>query len=222
MPVLLGRPEQQRPGFVEERQVGLAPAAARPAEQRLLVRVEDPLRGVACREEPSHDLLGLRRGPGAVEKAGQPAVASQSALDLLEVAIRLAAEPRAVVLVEAAQDVHPEALARSRREAELRARLGEQLADLVRLDTDEAALHPHDELLRLALRGRVDEPPQHLGHARVGLQALCLVRIRDGHLGAVDELGDRALVDAVLAERREHVRDVLHEGRVRPDDEHAP
>ena len=38
---------------------------------------------------------------------------------------------------------------------------------------------------------------------------------------AFDELGDRALVDAVLAERREDVRDVVHEDRVRPDEEHA-
>ena len=36
-----------------------------------------------------------------------------------------------------------------------------------------------------------------------------------------DELGDRELRDAVLAERRQDVRDVLHEGAVRADDEHA-
>ena len=40
-------------------------------------------------------------------------------------------------------------------------------------------------------------------------------------LDAVDELADRALLDRVLAERRQHVRDVLHERAVRPDDEHA-
>ena len=40
-------------------------------------------------------------------------------------------------------------------------------------------------------------------------------------LDARDELGDRELLDAVLAERRQDVRDVLHEGPVRADDEHA-
>ena len=39
------------------------------------------------------------------------------------------------------------------------------------------------------------------------------------HLDAVDELGDGPLVDALLAEDRQDVRDVVHEGRVRPDDE---
>ena len=37
----------------------------------------------------------------------------------------------------------------------------------------------------------------------------------------VDEVRDGELLDAVLAERRQDVRDVLHERAVRPDDEHA-
>jgi hypothetical protein len=41
-------------------------------------------------------------------------------------------------------------------------------------------------------------------------------------LGALHELRDGALVDAVLAEGGEDVRDVLHEGRVRADDEDPP
>ena len=40
-------------------------------------------------------------------------------------------------------------------------------------------------------------------------------------LDACDELVDRALLDALLAEHRQHVRDVVHEHRVRPDDEDA-
>src|SRR5439155_11174032 len=35
------------------------------------------------------------------------------------------------------------------------------------------------------------------------------------------ELVDRALLDAVLAEHRQDVRDVVHEHGVRPDDEHT-
>ena len=38
---------------------------------------------------------------------------------------------------------------------------------------------------------------------------------------AGDEVCDRELLDAVLAERRQDVRDVFHERAVRPDDEHA-
>ena len=38
---------------------------------------------------------------------------------------------------------------------------------------------------------------------------------------AVEKLRDRALLDRLLAERGQHVRDVVHERRVRADDEHA-
>ena len=41
-------------------------------------------------------------------------------------------------------------------------------------------------------------------------------------LDPVEQLGHRPLLDRLLAERRQDVRDVVHEGRVRPDDEHAP
>ena len=58
--------------------------------------------------------------------------------------------------------------------------------------------------------------------ARVRLQSLHVERIHARHLDAFHELGDGALVDTVFPERRQHVRDVLHEGRVRADDEHAP
>ena len=43
------------------------------------------------------------------------------------------------------------------------------------------------------------------------------VRVHDD---AVDELSDRPLLDALLSERGKDVRDVVHEGRIRPDDEH--
>ena len=45
--------------------------------------------------------------------------------------------------------------------------------------------------------------------------------VGERRLDALDELGDRELRDAVLAERGQHVRDVLHEGAVRADDEDA-
>src|SRR5205814_10149054 len=40
-------------------------------------------------------------------------------------------------------------------------------------------------------------------------------------LDSVEQLRHRALLDRFLAERREDVRDVVHEGRVRPDDEYT-
>ena len=46
-------------------------------------------------------------------------------------------------------------------------------------------------------------------------------RVAQGRLDAGDELRDGELLDAALAERGQHVRDVLHERPVRPDDEHA-
>ena len=107
VPEALRRLGQERAGLVDERQVGLAPPAARSAEERLLVGVEDPFGGfreaLPRGEQAAHDLLGLRRRPDVLEEARHPPVATQRALDLGEVAVRLAAEPGAVVLVEAAQ-----------------------------------------------------------------------------------------------------------------------
>ena len=56
---------------------------------------------------------------------------------------------------------------------------------------------------------------------QVGLQHGDRRRVAQLRLDAVDELRDRALLDRVLAERRQHVRDVLHERPVRADHEDA-
>jgi hypothetical protein len=130
-------------------------------------------------------------------------------------------KPPVALLVEAAEDVHPEALAGGRRKAHFGARGGDQLGDLVRLDADEPALHPDDELLRLPLGGLLDQPLQLGGEPGVRLQPLDVERVASRDLDAVDELGDSALVDRVLAERGEDMRDVLHEAGVGPDHEHA-
>src|SRR5207249_6393211 len=47
------------------------------------------------------------------------------------------------------------------------------------------------------------------------VRALAPLRLDPG------ELVDRTLLDALLAEYRQHVRDVVHEDGVRPDDQHA-
>ena len=61
----------------------------------------------------------------------------------------------------------------------------------------------------------------HLDQAQVGLQPRDVGRVAPLRLDAVHELADRALLDGVLAERGQDVRDVLHERAVRPDHEHA-
>ena len=78
-----------------------------------------------------------------------------------------------------------------------------------------------DQLLGLGGEPQLDRAGDHLRQACVGLQAGDRGRIDADRRDARDEVCDRELLDAVLAERRQDVRDVLHERAVRPDDEHA-
>ena len=83
----------------------------------------------AAREVSSErtSLSGDDERPGRLQHAVEVALRAQGLLDLVEVADRGAAEHAAVLLVEAAQQAHAEALAAERRRPVL-ARVGEQLA----------------------------------------------------------------------------------------------
>jgi hypothetical protein len=157
-----------------------------------------------------------------VEEAVEAALAPQRALDLLERAEGRSAELRPVALVETAEDVHPEAFPRRRAEPELRPRFLEQLCDLLLAHADEAAVDARLERLRPRLGAPLDGPPDDLRQARVALQPLDLGSVGACGLEALHELADRALLDALLAEDRQDVRDVVHEGRIGADDEDPP
>src|SRR4029079_11727073 len=121
------------------------------AKQALRGAVQDPLRrlGEACRrgEGGANEGVGGGARPDPVEPAREEALRVQRALDLGEVAPGEATEPRAVVLVEPPQDVHPESLACVRRQPELVACALGQPPDIAFADTDVLALHPRHELL---------------------------------------------------------------------------
>ena len=220
-----GAAADERVRLVEQGDVAVAPAATAPQEERLLRRIEDPrcrlLERGARGEEPAHELLRLRRRPDLIEEALQPPVLPQRALDVLERPHREGAEPRAVVLVEAAEHVHAKALARGQGEPERGARRGKQLGDLVGLDADERALHADDELAGARLQAELRSTADDLRQARVAFERGGFGGVDAAHDDAVDELADRPLLHALLSERGKDVRDVVHEDRVRPDDEHA-
>ena len=164
---------------------------------------------------------GDDRRPGAVDDPVQVSARAQRLLDLLAVADRRPLEDAAVLAVEAAHDPHPEALARRSGRAVLGADLLQQPLLVADADTDVLALELEDQLLGLARQPQLDGAGDHLRQARVGLQPRHGQRIGQRRLDAGDELGDGELRDAALAERGQHVRDVLHERSVRADDEHA-
>ena len=168
---------EERACLVDEGDVAFAPAeaGARTAEQALLRLVEDALgrgreRG-ALREEASDERLRADDGPDAVEPAAEEALRLERALHLAEVPPGQPAEARAVVLVEAAQDAHPEALARLRRETELPAHPVDERGHLPLADPDVLAFEPDDELLRARGRARGGSAGDHLRDAKVALQS---------------------------------------------------
>ena len=131
------------------------------------------------------------------------------------------AEQLAVALVEPAQQRHPEALARERQRETRPERVVEQLAHLPLLHRDEDAVGVEHELLRRRLHGELDRALHDLGEPRVRLQPRNVQRLLARDLDPVEKLRHGALLDRFLAERGQHVRDVVHERRVRADDEHA-
>ena len=194
-------------------------------QQLLLVVVEHALGRTVERgrrgEEPRHELLRLRQRQDAVEPAREEAALPQGALELVEAAERPRPEQLAVTLVEAAEDGHPEAVAR---ETERRAgleRLLEQLRDVPLPHAHVDAVDERDQLLRRRHDRDLDRARHDLAQPRVALQPRDVGLLLARDFDPVHELGDRTLLDRLLAERRQDVRDVVHEGRVRADDEHA-
>ena len=100
-------------------------------------------------------------------------------------------------------------------------RLVEELGHLALAHRHEDAVDVEHELLGRRLHGELDRALHDLGEPRVRLQPRDVRRLVAVDDDPVEQLGDRPLLDRVLAERGQHVRDVVHERRVRADDEHA-
>ena len=160
-------------------------------------------------------------GPRCLEHTVEVAVRAQRLFDLVEVADCARPEHTSVLLVEAAQDAHAESLPRRRRGPELRAHRSSELSKLALPHRDERAFEPQHQLFGLRPEPQLGGAGDHLHHPQVRLQARDVGWVAPLRLDAVDELTHRALVDRVLAESGQHVRDVIHEGSVRPDHEHA-
>ena len=89
VPVAGRRLDEHRASLVEQRQVGLAPAAARAAQEPLLVLVEHAVGGrgerlARGRAAARTTCSGFGAGQARVEEARQPPVLAQRALDLVE------------------------------------------------------------------------------------------------------------------------------------------
>ena len=145
----------------------------------------------------------------------------QGFLDLFSVTDGGALEHPAVFGVEAADDAHPEALPRRRSCAVLFPDLVQQPLLLADPDADVLPVELQDQLLGLGGEPQLDCAGDHPSQTRVGLQAGDRRRIDAHRRDARNEVGDGELLDAVLAERRQDVRDVFHERPVRADDENA-
>ena len=203
VPVRLRRPVEQGARLVDERQVRLAPAAA----AELLLR-----------EDATHELLGLDARPRAVDELSEER--ADRTLELVERPEREVVELAPVLLVQPPRREHAEPVAPFGVRSAACPRLVDQRRDVVRLEVQERAVHANaDELVRRNRQSvyRFREP---LRDRDVGLAArklrLLAPRRRDP-----SELVDRPLLDALLAECRQHVRDVVHEHGVRPDHENA-
>ena len=219
------RLDEQRAGQVQERHVGARPAAGAAGEHPLLAVVEQVagrlLEPRSVPEQLGDDDVRLDDGPDTIDEAGEPCLAER-ALDLVGRGKRAGAELRRVLAVQVAQELHAEALARGVPHAEPAAHHEEQRLDLVFAHADVGAVEPRLEGTGPRLEPELDGAPHDLGQTEVGLETFDVGPVGARHLDAVDELGDGALVDALLPEDRKDVRDVVHEGGVRADDEDPP
>ena len=135
---------------------------------------------------------------------------------------RARAEQLAVALVEAAEHGHPEPIAREPERRSRLERLLEQRGDVALAHPDVDAVDQRHELLRSRHDRDLDRARHDLAQPRIALEPRDVRLLLAHDLDPVDQLGHGPLLDGLLAERRQDVRDVVHEGRVRPDDEHAP
>jgi hypothetical protein len=100
-------------------------------------------------------------------------------------------------------------------------RLVDQLGDVAGLEVEERTVDSDTDHLAGRRRESAHRVREHVRHRDVALAASDLGRVAARDLHVSRQLVDCALLDAFLAEHRQHVRDVVHEYRVRPDDEHA-
>ena len=205
-----GGSRDQRVRLVDERHVGVAPARIPRGERPSNCRSRSSRMPSAASSRRGRDVRSDRTSRSG-ETAGQTrsshlpeeSLRPQRALDLPEVTPCEPPEARTVVLVEAAQDVHAEPLARMRRQPELvahRRRAARRLPARARRRTRPPSARrapPAAASTRALARAGED-----VGEACVALQPGDRGRVdrRDGE--TVDELADRALLDALLAERR--------------------
>ena len=214
---------EQRPRLVEERQVGVARAPAAAGLQKSLLRgVQDAgrCRGElpGARQQPAEELVGLRARPQLVERAIHEAAAAERRLQVFEREVSGVPEARGVALIERARQLRAQSLAPGRVARGLGSRLLQQTGDLLRREPELDPFESDGEQLGRRLRQRRDRRRDHVGHPGVAFQPgerrLLAPRGRDAR-----ELVHGALLHAFLAEHRQDVRDVVHEDRIRPDDQ---
>ena len=228
MPVRARRPVEQRAGLVQQRQIVLAPPEvggtlrAVAQQQLLLAALEDPLRGLRERrgrgQETGDELVRAHGREHTVDVLHEEAALFQHALELVEAAQREILELLVVALVEAAQHRHAEPLARGTERGIRLEDPVEELGHLPLAHRHEDAVDVEDELFGRRLHREFDRVLHDLSETRVRLEPCNVGRLLALDDDPVEQLGDSTLLDRVLAECREHVRDVVHEHRIRADD----
>ena len=221
---------RRRAGAHEPRrraEVGGAPPGSCSTEESALGGVEDSLarldKPFARREEPAHDLLWPRCRPHAVEEAIPQTARAPRLLDVVE-------RPPSRALRACHRS--PRRTAR-RTFMRKRSRPAAETPSAARASDHLQRPHPprrrrsdprgaSTSSSRPTFRATLDRASDDLSEAGISLQPLDVRRLLHRHRDAIDELVDCPLLDAVLAQRRQHVRDVVHERGIRADDEDAP
>jgi hypothetical protein len=201
VPVRVRCPVQQRRRLVEQCEIRLAPSASprQPPDERLRRHTRK------------------RSGDDAVEISA----ASERTLHVLERAVSGAAELLSVQAVHAPYELRAEALACRGDRIGSRYGVLDELRELVRIDAHLGAVKPHGDERFWDRRNRAHRLVEQRRHGQTALLGCEIARVSGCHRDiAAEDLRQRALVDALLAEHRKHVRDVLHEDRVRAGDEH--
>ena len=180
------RPVEERGRLVEERQIRLAPRAAP--------------------DQPPDQRLGRDARKGLRDDAVQVATGAERALHLLERPIGRAAELRPIQPVDPPHELVPEPLAGRGDRIRPSDRLVDETAELLRVEPQLGTVEPdRDQLLRRR-RNRAHRLRDRLGHAEIALRRCRFPRLRHGDRDlAAEDLRHGALVDALLAQHRQHV-----------------